>query len=333
MKIPNPYEKPYYKFYILISVVVFIISLSLLPNLKMGIDLKGGTAFTATLEKDVTPDEVEAFLVERGVEGINEPKITENPLTGEKGVIVEFAGNTQLLEALDLANSDDSGDRQRAKELAEPFVSNETANLTSTQYVKLAVDNFNEDLKEDFAGLLGVGAEDVSVNSIGSSIGQMFWETSQRALIIAFVLVALVVFVLFRQPVPSIAVIHAALFDVTLAAAGMSLMNIPITLPTIVALLTILGYSVDSDILLADRIIRRKTGTTAERAFSAMKTGMTMTGTVVIVFTVLVVFSYINQMTTLFQISAVLWCGLWGDLFSTYCTNAVIIKWWVDKNE
>ncbi|MCD4739584.1 hypothetical protein K8R43_00170 [archaeon] len=328
MQIPNPYNKPYYKFYILIALAIFILAALAIPNLKPGIDLTGGTAMMMSIPQEISTDQIKLLLSEKGIDDSN-VKITANPLTGRQGLIIEFTGHRDLLEARAMIDQNP----EQARALASQFIPKDPGNLTISQYVQLAEENFKLQLREEIAQKVGIVSNDISMSSVGASIGAMFWETSQRALIIAFILIAAIVFVLFRQLVPSIAVIQAILFDVVIALAGMTLIGIPITLPTIVALLMIIGYSVDSDIMLTDRIMRRKHGSTAERAYSAMKTGLTMTGTTLTVLLVLLVFSHFSQMVALFQITGVLFFGLLGDIPATYLVNVVVVKWWMDKQE
>ena len=45
----------------------------------------------------------------------------------------------------------------------------------------------------------------------------------------------------------------------------------------IVAFLMLIGYSVDTDILLTNRVLKRFEGTVNEKIFGAFKTGITMT--------------------------------------------------------
>ena len=329
MKIPNIYAKPYYKYYILISLVIGIAALMLLPGLKQGIDLRGGTSITVNLEQEVDTAAVESFLAESGLEDIS-VRYIENPVTKAKGMIIEFTGHADLLRAEEIAESDPAG----AIEIAKPFIGSLESiepNATAALYLQLARDDLNAGMQEDLQGILKVGQENIGIREVGSSLGQQFWDTSLRALIFAFVMIAIIVFILFREPIPSIAVIQAAAYDILIALAGMALFDIPLTLPTIAALLMILGHSVDTDILTTDRVLKRREGTPAERAHGAMITGLTITGTMLIVLFVLVTFSYFNQMTTIFQIAAVLMFGLLGDLPSSWCTNTVMIKWWAEK--
>ena len=87
---------------------------------------------------------------------------------------------------------------------------------------------------------------------------------------------AIVVFIIFRTFVPSIAVVISAFADIAFAAAMMDVFGIVLSLGTVAALLMLIGYSVDTDILLTTRLLKRK-GELGDKIKDAMKTGMTMT--------------------------------------------------------
>ncbi len=81
------------------------------------------------------------------------------------------------------------------------------------------------------------------------------------ALAFAFLFMSITVFIIFRDFVPSLAVILAALSDIIIAIGGMSLFGIPLSVASVGAILMLIGYSVDTDILLTTRILKRKEGT------------------------------------------------------------------------
>ena len=100
-----------------------------------------------------------------------------------------------------------------------------------------------------------------TVEFIGSSLGASFFRETFRALLIAFFFMGLVVFFYFRVPTPSIAVILAALSDIIVTLAIVNLIGIKIGTAGIAAFLMLIGYSVDTDILLSTRLLKRKEGT------------------------------------------------------------------------
>ncbi len=85
-------------------------------------------------------------------------------------------------------------------------------------------------------------------------------------------------FLLFRTFVPSIAIVLSAFSDIVIPLAFMSLAGIQLSLGTVAALLMLIGYSVDSDILLNNHILRRS-GDFYESTHRASRTGITMTVT------------------------------------------------------
>ena len=142
----------------------------------------------------------------------------------------------------------------------------------------------------------------------------------------------LLVFVVFREPVPSVAIILAALCDILIALGGMSIFKIPLSIASVGALLMLIGYSVDTDILLTTRLLKRREGTVEERAKNAMYTGLTMSFAAIAAMGILFVVTKIlmPEATTLSNISAVLVIGLIGDILSTWLMNLGILKTYID---
>ena len=143
---------------------------------------------------------------------------------------------------------------------------------------------------------------------------------------------AITVFVVFREPVPSVAIILAALCDILIALGGMSIFKIPLSIASVGALLMLIGYSVDTDILLTTRLLKRREGTVEERAKNAMYTGLTMSFAAIAAMGILFVVTKIlmPEATTLSNISAVLVIGLIGDILSTWLMNLGILKTYID---
>ncbi len=166
-----------------------------------------------------------------------------------------------------------------------------------------------------------------SYNAITPSLGQYFLKKLQDVIIISFILVALAVFAIFRNPVSSLAIIFGAGNDIIVALGAMGALGIPLGVASIGALLMLIGYSMDTDLLASVRILKRTESTASERAFSTMKTGLTMTGAAIIVFSVLFSVSYITGISTFFEISSVMLFGLTADIFTTWFGNASLILW------
>ena len=176
--------------------------------------------------------------------------------------------------------------------------------------------------------------------SMNPVFGERFRNQAVRAVIIAFVLMAIVVFVVFRTVIPPLAVIFAAFSDIVIAVACMDIIGMELSLGTVAALLMLIGYSVDSNILLTTNLLRKK-GDLNEKVRNAMKTGITMTSTTLsAVFAMFFVSSSIHLFSAHFapipmlrEISIVLLFGLVMDLMNTWLLNAGILRWYLEKKE
>lgn len=164
----------------------------------------------------------------------------------------------------------------------------------------------------------------------GSALSESFFKQLLIAVLIAFVFMGIVVFIIFRTFIPSIAVIISAFADILMTLALVNLLGMSMSSAGIVAFLMLIGYSVDTDILLTTRILKRREGDLNERIFGAFKTGITMTLTslLAIVAALLIVKSFSVVLT---QILTILTIGLSFDLLNTWITNVSILKWYMKK--
>jgi preprotein translocase subunit SecF len=174
----------------------------------------------------------------------------------------------------------------------------------------------------------------VSIQTTSAAFGD---DVQQQALLgvgIAFVGMAVLVFGLFRTFVPSIAVVLSAFSDIVIPIALMNvftalpvLPDISLSLGTVAALLMLIGYSVDSDILLNNHILRRR-GDFYESTYRAMETGVTMTVTSISAMAVMYVVSAALGIPLLPEIAIVLVFGLSADLMNTYMMNLSLLRYY-----
>lgn len=184
------------------------------------------------------------------------------------------------------------------------------------------------------AALKGTGTI-TSYRSVGPVLSSESMTQVYYALAFAFIFMSITVFIIFRNFVPSMAVILAALCDIIIAVGGMSLFGIPLSIASVGALLMLIGYSVDTDILLTTRILKRKEGTVTERAIDAMKTGLTMAAAAIgsMAALYLVVVFLIPAAQTLADIAAVLIIGLVADVLATWLMNLGILRWYTEARQ
>lgn len=190
----------------------------------------------------------------------------------------------------------------------------------------------SEELKKLLEDALGYSltADNSSVEFTGATLSGSFYKQLIIALLISFILMSIVIFVMFKSFVPSMAVIFAAFSDITVALAAINLLEIRISAAGIAAFLMLIGYSVDTDILLTTRALKKTEGTLNQRIFGAFKTGITMNLTALAA--VLPAFFIVTGLPDSFrQIFLILALGLGADIFNTWLTNAGIIKWYCER--
>ena len=173
------------------------------------------------------------------------------------------------------------------------------------------------------------GFEVLAVQSTSPSFGAESQTLALLGIMMAFIGMAIVVFLLFRKLIPSVAVVLSALGDILIPLAIMNLLGIQLSLGTVAALLMLIGYSVDSDILLTNHILKRK-GNFYESTYNAMRTGLTMTFTSLSAITVMTISSFLFGVDLLTSIGVVLIFGLLVDLLNTYLLNFSLLRWYVE---
>jgi len=177
-------------------------------------------------------------------------------------------------------------------------------------------------------------AEDAGygVESVQSRSPRFSTDAQQQALFglaVAFAGMSALVFVLFRTFVPSIAVVASAFSDIVIPLALMNVLGIELSLGTVAALLMLIGYSVDSDLLLNNHVLRR-TGDFYESTYRAMRTGVTMTLTSIAAMIVMTIVAspFVFGIPLLPEVGIVLVLGLTADLMNTYLLNVSLLRYY-----
>ncbi len=186
------------------------------------------------------------------------------------------------------------------------------------------------DLEAALESILGfeLNENNFSVEFVGSSLGESFYRQMLLAILLSFLFMALVVFITFRMAVPSAVVVFAAFADMVCTIAVLSLFNVKLSTAGIAAILLLIGYSIDTDILLTTKILKRKEGSIFDRLYSSMQTGLTMTATTVVALSVAYVASTSLVLQQMFMIIII---GLFFDVIMTYSMNAGVLVWYAKR--
>jgi preprotein translocase subunit SecF len=177
----------------------------------------------------------------------------------------------------------------------------------------------------------------VQIQDMGEQFSKSLQSQAVRAIAISFAFMAVTIFIIYRTFIPSIAVVISAFADIAFAAAMADVFGILLSLGAVAALLMLIGYSVDTDILLTTRLLKRK-GDLNTKTKEAMVTGLTMTSTalaalVAMFFVSSGLITSFTRMDIIRDISIVLIFGLIADMINTWMTNVGILRWYIEKTQ
>ena len=243
---------------------------------------------------------------------------------------VEFTGGT--LVTIPAIDSEQAVKEQFA---GYPLVDlSNSGNQYQIQFGQMSDSDYNNLVK-----LINSQYQNAGISFMGPVYSQELQTEALRYIPISFILMAIVVFLVFREPIISLMVVGCALADILTAAASMNITGVSLSLGTVAALLMLIGYSVDTNILLSMRVLKRK-GTTDEKIVGAMTTGFMMTGTTIVAVLALLIVSNVlyiipsssfSRINIIADISTVLIFGLMADIFNTWITNAQGLRWYMNR--
>lgn len=239
---------------------------------------------------------------------------------------VDLKGGTQI--SLDSDQTVDIEEIERILSDFAPTVRSARGLTGYTTIIDVDADANTTEIMEHL-GAAGYSFESFSTQTMGPTLGASFFAQAQVALALAFIFMAVTVFIVFRILTPSFYVILSAFADIVEAFALSQFLGIKLSLATFAALLLLIGYSVDTDILLTTRVLKTE-GEVGAKLRRAMKTGLTMmgsTGAALLALFAMSTSSIINQ------IASVLLIGLLFDLMNTWLTNAGLLRWYIERKE
>jgi len=172
----------------------------------------------------------------------------------------------------------------------------------------------------------GYDFKSYSTQTIGPALGVAFFQQAQLALLFAFSFMAVTVFIIFKKIVLSFRVVLSAFADIIETLVLSQILGIELSLATFAALLLLIGYSVDDDILLTNRVIKGS-GEIKTRIKGAMKTAFTMVGATCVALLALLIMS---SSLVIVEIASILLMGLIFDQINTWLFNAPVLRWYVE---
>jgi preprotein translocase subunit SecF len=324
----NFYEK-YYKKLLIIPFLLLILAISQIviqtittgDFINKGVSLKGGV--TVTIPEITDINKLQSDLKETFKKA--DISVRELSSAGTQiGVIIDASdikGEELINELVKLGfKKGDLGIEETGASLGESFFK-ETFRAIIIAFVFMGLVvflYFSENLKSKFI----VGILSLIIASLVFFIDNLIFN-----LLAVLLGIALVYFYL-KHSIPSIAVILAAFSDIIVTLAIVNLFGIKLSTAGIAAFLMLIGYSVDTDILLSTRVLKRKEKSIFERIMGAMKTGLTMNGTTLVA---VIIALFITDSYVIRQIMIILLIGLFVDIINTWIQNAGILRLYLEK--
>ncbi|MEF8856697.1 MAG: protein translocase subunit SecF [Haloplanus sp.] len=236
---------------------------------------------------------------------------------------LDFTGGAELRVAID---APDGQAREQIQQTFDPAPESIRSVPSDNTYVlTFQTEEVGVSALEEQARAAGFGVE--SSYTVSPSFGSRTQLLALGGVAFAFLGMSALIFLMFRTFVPSIAVVVSAFSDIVIPVALMNVLGIDLTLGTVAALLMLIGYSVDSDILLNNHILRRSGGF-YESTHRAMRTGVTMTLTSLSAMAVMAVVATLFGIQLLASIGLILVFGLATDLMNTYMLNLSLLRWY-----
>jgi preprotein translocase subunit SecF len=211
----------------------------------------------------------------------------------------------------------------------------------SGDFVKIQVGDQPEavgtELRAAFADASGVPIDEVNVNLVSSTWGEQITEKALRALVIFLALVALFIAIRFEWRM-ALAAILAMIHDVLISVGLYSLFQWVVTPATVIAFLTILGYSLYDTIVVFDRIRENEQKVGAKRPPYAdvvnvsmnqvlMRSLNTSMSAIVPVLSLLLVGAGLLGQSTLSEFALALLIGMITGAYSSIFVAVPLVYW------
>ena len=192
--------------------------------------------------------------------------------------------------------------------------------INKTQIISFLEDNYN----------LTITNDNFSYGKQSNTLGATFFNNVMVVLAISFVLMGVGIFFYFRNLIPAFSIVFSTFSDVVCILGVFSLFGIKISAASFGALLMIMGYSTDSDILLATNVIRRKDKPLKERMLRALKTELTQDAAALVAFGSMFVFANIQIIR---DVAFVLLIGIVFDFINTWLGNATLQRLYLERSK
>jgi preprotein translocase subunit SecF len=213
--------------------------------------------------------------------------------------------------------------------------------LIQTEHVGADV---QQELARVIASRVGADVREVTVNDVGAKWGQQVSDKAIRALLIFLAVTAAYISLRF-EPKMAVTALVALFHDLVITAGIYSMAGFVVTPATVIALLTILGYSLYDTVIMFDRVKEetRMASAGGRRTYSqianhSLNTVLTRSISTTItsllpVGSLLFVGSYLLGATTLRELALALFIGMGAGTFSSIFIAVPLLAIWKEREQ
>lgn len=196
------------------------------------------------------------------------------------------------------------------------------------QTTKALDDNGREQVQRTMADQFGIQSTP-EFYPIEPAISQTYLRGAMWAILFAFIAMFVIVLLVFRHKIVGMMLPCVAL-NMVWALGGLALLQMQFSLASLTGFLLMIGFSVDTNILLTTHLLKRVGGEPRERMANAMLTGFMITGTTL---ATMICINILVTNPSITQLATVLTFGLAGDLFNTWFLNGGALVWYTERQK
>ena len=243
---------------------------------------------------------------------------------------IDFEGGVSWEAPAGAASEEDVTSAVEGAGLADPSV--QTLGSSSGDVIRVQSEELDTEARNEvtaaIAEVTGAERDEISFNEVGPSWGDEISSKALRALIVFLVLVSLYIALRFEWKMAA-ATLAALIHDILVTVGVYALFGLPVTPATVIAFLTILGYSIYDGIVVFDRVDENAKKAAASGASNysdmvnrsmnevLMRTLNTSITALLPILSLLVIGSFILGATTLEEFALALFVGLLSGAYSS----------------
>jgi len=253
---------------------------------------------------------------------------------------VDFTGGT-IVEADNVSQVNTAGVRDGLAEIGRDGARVQLTGGGTIIVQTEALDANNQDeLVSKVAEIAGVTTDDLRVDAVGPTFGDEVTRRAIQALVIFLIVVALFISWRFEWKM-ALAALAALFHDLLITAGIYSVVGFEVTPATVIAILTILGYSLYDTVVVFDKITENVNDLHARNTFDEianlsmnqvlMRSINTSLTTLLPIGSLLFIGSFLLGATTLREFALALFIGVAAGTYSSIFVATPLLAMWKER--